>query len=219
MMKKTVDIIRSTNYPNDRLSISLFGYYYYYFFSCIKSTWSLNFYECLKCRLNQYSHCPLAWWMGWKSSSCTISYGVEEEEEGDPGRSGHSMLVVVCCWSIRPGCSVSQKTALGLESASRRDGWVPCHCVLRKRSRCYKRQNRTHLGEADPVQLTHTKKPLCRSPFLNRAMIFPPEPERRIPDYYQATDEKLIMTAFNKQCNKTMFLCLAGMHSIDKTWQ
>ncbi len=157
----------------------------------------------LKCLLNQYSHCPLAWWMGWKSSSCTISYGVEEEEEGDPGRSGHSMLVVVCCWSIRPGCSVSQKTALGLESASRRDGWVPCHCVSGNALVAIK--DRTHLGEADPVQLTNTKKNLCRSPFLNRAMIFPPEPEpeRWIPDNYQATDEKLIMTASNKQTKPT----------------
>lgn len=45
--------------------------------------------------------CPPVWWMGWLSSSCTISYGVEEEEEEDPGRFGHSMLVVVCCLLIQ----------------------------------------------------------------------------------------------------------------------
>lgn len=94
--------------------------------------------------------------MDWKSSSCTISYGVEEEEEGDPGRFGHSMHVVVCCLSIRPGCSVSQKAALGLESASRRDGWVPCHCASGNALVAIK--DRTHLGEVDPVQLTNTKK-------------------------------------------------------------
>ncbi len=81
----------------------------------------------------------------------------------------------------------------------------PVSLCLRKRSRCYKRQNRTHLGEADPVQLTNTKKnpSVVHHSWTEQWSSHQNQNQRWIPDNYQATDEKLIMTASNKQTKPT----------------
>lgn len=118
--------------PNDKLSILQICK------NVTNEIWILFFLMC------HYSHCPPAWWKGCLRSSCTISYGVEEEEEGDPGRFGHSTLVVVCCLSIRFGCSLSQ-AVLDLESTSRRGGWVQCHCV--SGNALVATKERTNLGD------------------------------------------------------------------------